>query len=396
MTAVDAARTQFALLAGIHFLFVLVTLGLGPVVAIFQTRWALTGREVHERATRFWGQLYLRQLRARDRRGDPARAAVRAALPGSAGRRRRGVRGAAGRRDDGRVLPRVDAAGPVGVRVAPAEPVGAHGRVLARRAHRVRVGVRRHGGQRVPAAPGRLRAGRRRRARHRHRGAGAQPRGRRSRSGTSSARACWPARSSSSASAPGTCGARRVTTSSSSARCARASCVGAVGALLAVGFGFSQFIVLRGPCRRARRVPGGRRRARVHDPRRLRPVPRRDPDARAHGPRGALPAPARAPSRDLRVPHARAARAVRARDLRLARARDRPAAVGRRRRPEDLGRHVRAHRDDRARRPSRCSSGSSRRSPSSTGWCSRAWPATARGRRRSARPPSQAREADEL
>ena len=59
MTAVDAARTQFALLAGIHFLFVLVTLGLGPVVAIFQTRWALTRREVHERATRFWGQLYL-------------------------------------------------------------------------------------------------------------------------------------------------------------------------------------------------------------------------------------------------------------------------------------------------------------------------------------------------
>jgi cytochrome d ubiquinol oxidase subunit I len=59
MTAVDAARLQFALLAGTHFLFVLVTLGLGPVVAVFQTRWAATGREVFERATRFWGQLYL-------------------------------------------------------------------------------------------------------------------------------------------------------------------------------------------------------------------------------------------------------------------------------------------------------------------------------------------------
>ncbi len=59
VSAVDAARTQFALLAGVHFLFVLVTLGLGPVVAIFQTRWAVTRREVHERATRFWGQLYL-------------------------------------------------------------------------------------------------------------------------------------------------------------------------------------------------------------------------------------------------------------------------------------------------------------------------------------------------
>lgn len=63
VTTVDAARLQFALLAGTHFLFVLVTLGLGPVVAIFQTRWALARtperREVFERATRFWGQLYL-------------------------------------------------------------------------------------------------------------------------------------------------------------------------------------------------------------------------------------------------------------------------------------------------------------------------------------------------
>lgn len=59
MTTVDVSRVQFALLAGIHFLFVLVTLGLGPVVAIFQTRWAFTGSIVMERATRFWGQLYL-------------------------------------------------------------------------------------------------------------------------------------------------------------------------------------------------------------------------------------------------------------------------------------------------------------------------------------------------
>jgi|GEM_PF-406658 len=63
MTAVDAARLQFALLAGTHFLFVLVTLGLGPVVAILQTRWALardaTRAATLEGATRFWGQLYL-------------------------------------------------------------------------------------------------------------------------------------------------------------------------------------------------------------------------------------------------------------------------------------------------------------------------------------------------
>ncbi|MCA5894457.1 cytochrome ubiquinol oxidase subunit I [Isoptericola sp. NEAU-Y5] len=63
MTTVDAARLQFALLAGTHFLFVLVTLGLGPVVAVFQSRWALARtperRALFERATRFWGQLYL-------------------------------------------------------------------------------------------------------------------------------------------------------------------------------------------------------------------------------------------------------------------------------------------------------------------------------------------------
>ncbi|WP_125777066.1 cytochrome ubiquinol oxidase subunit I [Antribacter gilvus] len=59
MSAVDLARLQFALLAATHFLFVLLTLGLGPVVAVLGTRWAVTGREVFERATRFWGQLYL-------------------------------------------------------------------------------------------------------------------------------------------------------------------------------------------------------------------------------------------------------------------------------------------------------------------------------------------------
>lgn len=65
MEAAEVARLEFALLAGIHFLFVLVTLGLGPVVAIFGTRWARAERRgawqapVLERATRFWGQLYL-------------------------------------------------------------------------------------------------------------------------------------------------------------------------------------------------------------------------------------------------------------------------------------------------------------------------------------------------
>ncbi|MBE1877812.1 cytochrome ubiquinol oxidase subunit I [Myceligenerans pegani] len=65
MSAADLARLEFALLAAVHFLFVLVTLGLGPVVAVFSSRWARAERRglwqapVLERATRFWGQLYL-------------------------------------------------------------------------------------------------------------------------------------------------------------------------------------------------------------------------------------------------------------------------------------------------------------------------------------------------
>lgn len=62
MEATELARLQFALLAAVHFLFVLLTLGLGPVVAIFNTRWVRAKDHravVFENATRFWGQLYL-------------------------------------------------------------------------------------------------------------------------------------------------------------------------------------------------------------------------------------------------------------------------------------------------------------------------------------------------
>jgi cytochrome d ubiquinol oxidase subunit I len=55
------ARMQFALTAGSHFLFVALTLGLATLVAVTQTRATLArrGRGVHERMTRFWGQLYV-------------------------------------------------------------------------------------------------------------------------------------------------------------------------------------------------------------------------------------------------------------------------------------------------------------------------------------------------
>ncbi|MDX3233121.1 cytochrome ubiquinol oxidase subunit I [Streptomyces sp. ME19-01-6] len=63
MSAADLARLQFAATTGIHWLFVILTMGLVPLVAIMHTRAAFTRdpakRAVRERMTRFWGQLYV-------------------------------------------------------------------------------------------------------------------------------------------------------------------------------------------------------------------------------------------------------------------------------------------------------------------------------------------------
>lgn len=59
MTALELARLQFATTAGFHFLFVALTLGLAPLLCFMQTRYTLTGTEIHRRMTRFWGQLYV-------------------------------------------------------------------------------------------------------------------------------------------------------------------------------------------------------------------------------------------------------------------------------------------------------------------------------------------------
>ena len=59
MTAVDLARAQFATTTLYHFLFVPLTLGLGPIVAIFQTLWRRTGEESWLRLTHFFGTLFL-------------------------------------------------------------------------------------------------------------------------------------------------------------------------------------------------------------------------------------------------------------------------------------------------------------------------------------------------
>ncbi|RKN43490.1 cytochrome ubiquinol oxidase subunit I [Micromonospora endolithica] len=53
------ARLQFATTTSLHFLFVVVTLGLVTLLVGMQTAGFLTGNPKWERLTRFWGQLYV-------------------------------------------------------------------------------------------------------------------------------------------------------------------------------------------------------------------------------------------------------------------------------------------------------------------------------------------------
>ncbi len=58
-STVDLARAQFATTSIYHFLFVPLTLGLAPLVAIMQTIWYRTGVDAWLRLTRFFGTLLL-------------------------------------------------------------------------------------------------------------------------------------------------------------------------------------------------------------------------------------------------------------------------------------------------------------------------------------------------
>jgi cytochrome d ubiquinol oxidase subunit I len=53
------ARLQFATTTSIHFLFVILTLGLVTLLVYLQTAYALTKKPVYQRLTRFWGTLYV-------------------------------------------------------------------------------------------------------------------------------------------------------------------------------------------------------------------------------------------------------------------------------------------------------------------------------------------------
>ncbi|MDC7805711.1 cytochrome ubiquinol oxidase subunit I [Luteimonas sp BLCC-B24] len=58
MTVVELSRLQFALTAMYHFLFVPLTLGLSLMMAIMESVYVMTGRDVWRRMTLFWGVLF--------------------------------------------------------------------------------------------------------------------------------------------------------------------------------------------------------------------------------------------------------------------------------------------------------------------------------------------------
>ena len=59
MNVLDLSRWQFGITTVYHFLFVPITIGLGFLVAGFETAWIRTGRERWLRLTKFYGKLFL-------------------------------------------------------------------------------------------------------------------------------------------------------------------------------------------------------------------------------------------------------------------------------------------------------------------------------------------------
>ncbi len=55
---VDLSRLQFAVTALYHFLFVPLTLGMVWLLVIMESVWVMTGKQVYQDMTRFWGKLF--------------------------------------------------------------------------------------------------------------------------------------------------------------------------------------------------------------------------------------------------------------------------------------------------------------------------------------------------
>jgi len=59
MDPVTLSRFQFALATFFHFIYVPLSLGLAPFIAIMETRYVRTGDEMYKRQAKFWGRLFL-------------------------------------------------------------------------------------------------------------------------------------------------------------------------------------------------------------------------------------------------------------------------------------------------------------------------------------------------
>ena len=59
MDALDVSRWQFGITTVYHFIFVPLTIGLAPLIAVMQTVWVITGNPAWYRLTRFFGKLFL-------------------------------------------------------------------------------------------------------------------------------------------------------------------------------------------------------------------------------------------------------------------------------------------------------------------------------------------------
>lgn len=55
---VDLSRLQFAITSLYHFLFVPLTLGLSFIMAIMESTYVMTGKQIYKDMTRFWGKLF--------------------------------------------------------------------------------------------------------------------------------------------------------------------------------------------------------------------------------------------------------------------------------------------------------------------------------------------------
>ncbi|BBZ13926.1 cytochrome ubiquinol oxidase subunit I [Mycobacterium branderi] len=59
MDVVDVSRWQFGITTVYHFIFVPLTIGLAPLIAVMQTVWVLTDNDAWYRLTKFFGKLFL-------------------------------------------------------------------------------------------------------------------------------------------------------------------------------------------------------------------------------------------------------------------------------------------------------------------------------------------------